>query len=406
MNAPATAVEKPSKGWITLLAAIVAIAPMSIDMYLPGLPELQRHFGTDAASTQLTLSAYFIGLATSQLAYGPIADRFGRRPPLLFGLGLYVLVSLGCVFAPTIEALIGLRFLQALGGAAGGVMVRAMVRDRYPPQEMARISSMLLLVMGVAPILAPSAGGMVLDWFGWQAIFAVLVFYGAACFVGVWFGLPETIKQRQGALSFGGIAQAYARMLKHRRFMGYALSGGIAQAGMFAYIAGSSFVFIEIYGLSPKHYGWLFGANAFGLIMAAQVNARLLGRVRAERILMGALTANATFSLLLLLVVWSGVGGLPLALLCLFCAITSLGFSFPNSTAAAMAPFGDRAGMASALLGTLQFTLAGCSSALLGHLHNGTAVPMAAVMTGCGVIALGILYSTTGRHSTVDGGGF
>lgn len=395
----ATPVEKPTKAWITLLAAIVAIAPMSIDMYLPSLPELQRHFGTDAASTQLTLSAYFIGLATSQLFYGPISDRFGRRPPLLFGLGLYVLVSLGCVLAPSIEALIGLRFLQALGGAAGGVVVRAMVRDRYPPQEMARISSMLLLVMGVAPILAPTAGGQILVWFGWKAIFVVLAAYGAVCFTCVWFALPETIKQKQGAMSFDGIAQAYVRMLRHKRFMGYALSGGIAQAGMFAYIAASSFVFIGIYGLTPSQFGWLFGANAFGLIAAAQINARVLKRYRSERVLRAALACNALGSGLLLIVLVSGHGSLQLVLPLLFFSISSLGFSFPNSTAAAMAPFGDRAGMASALLGTLQFSFAGLSTAVLGHLHNGTAVPMASVMAVCGTSAYLILRVVAGRSS-------
>ena len=393
----ASVAEKPTRGWIALLAAIVAIAPMSIDMYLPGLPELQRHFATDAASTQLTLSAYFIGMALSQLVYGPVSDRFGRRPPLLFGIGLYVLASLGCVFAPSIGALIALRFLQALGGAAGMVLVRAMVRDCYPPQEMARISSMLLMVMGVAPILAPTVGGQILLALGWQAIFMVLVLYGAACWAGVALRLRETIRERQPVLRLDDVMRTYLRMLRHRRFMGYALAGGIAQAGMFAYIAGSSFVFIDIYGLAPNQYAWMFGANAFGLIAAAQVNARLLRRVRSERLLQGALAANAFGSVLLTLAAATGFGGLPLILVLLFLSISSLGFSFPNSTAAAMAPFGDRAGTASALLGTLQSSFAAVSSAILGLLHDGTAVPMAAVMAVCGVTALLILRSVVGR---------
>lgn len=397
MKTAAPAAPPPARGWIALLAAIVAIAPMSIDMYLPGLPELQRHFGADAASAQLTLSAYFIGMALSQLVYGPVSDRYGRRPPLLFGIGLYVLASLGCVFATDIGALIALRCLQALGGAAGMVIVRAMVRDCYPPQEMARISSMLLLVMGVAPILAPTVGGQILVLFGWQAIFVVLVLYGAACWAGVALSLKETIRERQPSLDLADVARAYLRMLRHRRFMGYALAGGIAQAGMFAYIAGSSFVFIDIYGLTPNHYAWMFGANAFGLIAAAQINARLLCRVRSERLLQAALAANALGGILLTAAAATGFGGLPLILLLLFMTISSLGFSFPNSTAAAMAPFGDRAGTASALLGTLQSVFAAVSSAVLGHLHDGTPVPMTAVMAVCGIAAVGILRSVAGR---------
>lgn len=394
---------KPARGWIALLAAIVAIAPMSIDMYLPALPALQRHFMTGATEVQLTLSAYFVGLAVSQIIYGPVSDRYGRRVPLLFGLALYVLASFGCVFAPNIHALIALRFLQALGGAAGAVIVRAMIRDRYPPQEMARVLSMLLLVMGVAPILAPTLGGQILLWANWQAIFATLVVFGSLCFAGVLWTLPETLVVRQAELSFAGVAQVYSRMLAHRRFMGYALAGGIGQAGMFAYIAGSAFVFIEVYGLTPGQFGWLFGANACGLIAASQINARLLKRYRSERVLRAALACNALGATLLLVALLAGVGSLAVVLPLLFFSISSLGFSFPNSTAAAMAPFGDRAGMASALLGTLQFSFAGLSSAVLGHLHNGSAIPMAAVMASCGGIACLLLRVVVGR-SEPNGG--
>ncbi|HVT37150.1 MAG TPA: Bcr/CflA family multidrug efflux MFS transporter [Nevskiaceae bacterium] len=381
----------PPLRWMLMLAMISAIGPMAIDMYLPSLPALQRHFHSDTAATQLTLSAFFIGLACGQIMYGPVSDRFGRKPPLLFGLGLFTLVSLACVFAPSIEALTLLRFAQALGGAGGMVIVRAIIRDRYPPQDMARVLSLLLLVMGVAPILAPLAGGWVFQWWGWQAIFIVLTAYGALCFAAVACGLTETIVDRAPALRMSAIAIGYGRMLAHRRFLGYALAGGVAQGGMFAYISASPFVFIDFFGLSPTHYGWVFGTNALGLISASQINTRVLRRLPAQQVLRRAIRSYAGFGLLLLLCAWRGWGGVWGVLIPLVCCISSLGFTFPNSTAAAMAPFGDRAGSASALLGTLQFAIAACTGALVGHLLRNSAVPMAAVIAGCGCTSAALL---------------
>ena len=251
---------------ILLLGAIIALAPMSIDLYLPALPTLQQALGGTAAQGQLTLSVYFLGLAMGQLIYGPVSDRIGRRKPLYFGLALYALAALGCTLATDINSLIALRFLQALGGCAGMVIVRAVVRDLYTPQDMARVLSMLLLVMGVAPILAPLIGSWVFVAFGWQAVFGVLVAYGLACLIMAAKYLPETLSRPGEALEFMRVLKGYGRLLRHRRFMGYALSGGIAQASLFAYIAVSSFVFIDFYALSPTQYGLLFGVNAFGLI--------------------------------------------------------------------------------------------------------------------------------------------
>lgn len=356
-------------------------------MYLPSLPALQAHFGADTATTQLTLSAYFIGLALGQLIYGPVSDRLGRRKPLLFGLGLYALVSLGCAYAPGMHGLVLLRFLQALGGCAGMVITRAMVRDRFPPQEMARVLSTLVLVMGAAPILAPLIGGQIFLLMGWQAIFLVMVAYSLACFAAIYFGIPESSRGPGEALSLPGIVANYVRLLRHRRFMGYALAGGIAQAGMFAYISGSSFVFINVYGVTPAHFGWLFGLIAFGLITSAQVNSLMLRRYRSEHVLRMALLVNALCGVALVLAAATGVGGLAGIIVPLFCGMSSLGFSFPNSTAGAMAPFGDRAGLAAALLGTLQFVFASLSGAAVGQLYNGSALPMAAVICTCAISA-------------------
>ncbi|PTU33280.1 Bcr/CflA family drug resistance efflux transporter [Stenotrophobium rhamnosiphilum] len=364
----------------------MAIGPLSIDMYLPSLPALQAHFGADTESTQLTLSLYFIGLAIGQLIYGPVSDRFGRKKPLLFGLALYSLVSLACAYAPSMYSLVMLRFLQALGGCAGMVITRAMVRDLFPPQEMARVLSTLVLIMGVAPILAPLVGGQIFLLFGWQAIFLAMTGYSLLCFAGI-YALPETSRGRSESLRLSNVLAGYTRLLQHRRFMGYALSGAVAQAGMFAYISASSFVFINVYGVSPAHFGWLFGSNALGLIAAAQVNSFVLQRYRSEHVLRIALMANAGFGVLLLINALTGFGGLLGIMIPLFCGMSCLGFSFPNSTAGAMAPFGDRAGMAAALLGTLQFGIAAISGSVVGHLFNGTAIPMAAVICTCAISA-------------------
>lgn len=382
---------------ILLLGAIIALAPMSIDLYLPALPTLQQALGGTAAQGQLTLSVYFLGLAMGQLIYGPVSDRIGRRKPLYFGLALYALAALGCTLATDINSLIALRFLQALGGCAGMVIVRAVVRDLYTPQDMARVLSMLLLVMGVAPILAPLIGSWVFVAFGWQAVFGVLVAYGLACLIMAAKYLPETLARPGEALEFMRVLRGYGRLLRHRRFMGYALSGGIAQASLFAYIAVSSFVFIDFYALSPTQYGLLFGVNAFGLILGSQINNWMLTRYRAERVLRSALIAYSSFGVVLALVVITGLGGLPGVLIPLWCCIASLGFTFPNSTAAAMAPFGDRAGMAAALLGTLQYGLAAIASGVVASLHDGTALAMALAIAACGLISVIVLRVLTGK---------
>lgn len=385
-----------NRRWILILGAVVAIGPLAIDMYLPALPLLQRHFHSDAAATQLSLAVFFAGLAIGQLVYGPVSDRYGRKRPLLVGLAIYVLATFGCALASSMTAFIALRFLQALGGCAGMVITRAMVRDRFPPQDMARILSLLVLVIGAAPILAPALGGVVLERLGWQAIFHFQAGYGLLCLLAVTRWIGETHQPAADArLSLGSALRGYASLLAHHRFMGYALSGGIAQGGMFAYIAVSAFVFIEVYGLSPSAYAWLFGANAFGLIAASQINRTLLDRYPAQTVLKAAIGTYFAGGLALLVTALTGAGGLAGILLPLWLCITSLGFTFPNSVAAAMAPFGDRAGAASGLLGTLQFAIAGTTAAAVGHWYDGSAVPMALAIAGCGLASSLLLYWVT-----------
>jgi len=359
-------------------------------MYLPSFPALQVHFGADAAEVQRTLSLFFVGLAIGQLVYGPVADRFGRRRPLLFGLSLYTVASIACTFAPDVGTLAALRFAQALGGSAGMVVIRAMVRDRFVGQEMARVLSAMTAVMGVAPVIAPTLGGVIFKAFGWQGEFAALALFGAVCVLVAARLLPETLAQ-PAPHTARSVVRHYAQMLRHRRFMGYALAGGTAQGAMFAYISVSAFVFIDVYHFTPVQFSWLFGGNAGALIVSSQLNAIVLRRTPAQIVLRRALTASASASMLTLVSALTGIGGVFGIMLPLFVAIGSLGFSFPNATAAAMAPFGDRAGIAAALLGTLQFGVAAISGAVAAHLYNGTALPMAAVMAACGLIAVGLL---------------
>jgi len=371
-------------------------------MYLPGLPRIAREFGVTAAQTQLTLSIFFVGMAAGQALYGPVCDRVGRKAPLAAGCVVYVLASLGCAFAPSITFLIGLRLLQALGGCAGIVIARSIVRDLFAERESARVYSFLTLVMGLAPVLAPLAGGQLLAVAGWRSIFLSLAGFGLGCLALVLVALPETLPEaRRSRGGLGNVLRRYAELLADRRFVGYALAAGLIYAGMFAYIAGSPFVIIELYGVAPQDYGWIFGANALGLIAASQLNRRLLLRYSGDTILKAALASVMVAGLLLVLVAASGVGGLAGLLVPLFVCVAGVGLVGPNATAAAMAPYGRMAGSASALLGTGQFIVGAASSASVGALDNGSAVPMAAVIAGCACAAVAVYTVLVGRRASI-----
>ncbi len=392
MGGPPSAAESSpgmSRRFVVLLGLLTALTPMSIDMYLPSLPTLERAFATDSASVQLTLAAFFIGLALGQAFYGPFTDRFGRKTPLCVGLAVYAVASAGCALAARIETLIAWRFVQALGGCAGLVIPRAMVRDVFDHQASARVFSLLLLVMGAAPILAPLVGGQLLVWLGWRAIFVTLALAGLAGLVAALIWLRETRPATSVAPpGLGDALRGYLRLLADRRYLGYTFTAAFSMAGMFAYIAGSPFVFIDLYGVPPSAYGWLFGLNAFGLIAASQVNNRLLVVLRADLILSRAIVATAALAVGVFVLAVTRVAGLVGLLVPLFGFMASLGFIQPNAVAGALAGHPQRAGRAAALLGTVQFTAATLTGALVGMLHDGTAVPLAAVVAGCGVLAL------------------
>ncbi|MDQ0126240.1 DHA1 family bicyclomycin/chloramphenicol resistance-like MFS transporter [Pseudomonas lini] len=379
---------------ILILGALSAFGPLAIDFYLPAFPAMALAFGTDDQHVQMTLAAYFLGLSIGQLAYGPVADRFGRRIPLLTGVGLFTAASLACAFAPNLEWLIGARFIQALGGCAGMVIARAVVSDKCDAVGSAKVFSQLMLVMGLAPILAPMLGGLLVNTTGWQSIFLVLTFFSALVGLAVALGLPESMPAHVPRQPLSGALRQYGRLLADPVFLGHALTGGIAIAGMFAYIAGSPFVFIKLYGVPPEHFGWLFGANAAGFILVAQVNARMLAKRGPAFLLSRTVWIYVGAGLALLAVASMHTAKLWPLLIPLFICISSLGCILPNASACAMNGQGARAGSASALLGCLQFSVAAGAAALVGVLHDGSAVPMAMVISLCGIMVVSVAMLT------------
>ncbi|MCP1441817.1 DHA1 family bicyclomycin/chloramphenicol resistance-like MFS transporter [Pseudomonas sp. GGS8] len=379
---------------ILILGALSAFGPLAIDFYLPAFPAMALAFGTDEKHVQLTLAAYFLGLSIGQLAYGPVADRFGRRIPLLTGVGLFTAASLACTYAPSLEWLIGARFVQALGGCAGMVIARAVVSDKCDAVGSAKVFSQLMLVMGLAPILAPMLGGLLVNTSGWQSIFLALTGFSALAGVAVALGLPESLPAHVPRQPLSGALRQYGRLLADPIFLGHALTGGVAIAGMFAYIAGSPFVFIKLYGVPAEHFGWLFGINAAGFILVAQVNARLLARRGPAFLLARTVWLYLAGGLALLAVSSLHTAHLWPLLIPLFVCIASLGCIVPNASACAMSGQGARAGSASAMLGCLQFSVAAGAAALVGVLHDGSAMPMAMVISLCAIIVVSVAMLT------------
>ncbi len=378
-------------GLTIILGALGAIAPLSIDMYLPALPALGRTFGTGASQIQLTLSAFVLGLALGQIVAGPLSDALGRRRPLLVGLAGYAVTSLLCLLAPSAGALVALRFVQGAAGAAGIVIASAVVRDLYAGVAAARFFSLLMLVSGLAPILAPIIGAQVLRFTSWQGVFIVLAVLGTLLLLAVATGLRETLpRERRQRGGIRATVTTFRRLLADRAFLGYTLASGLAFAAMFAYISGSPFVLQEIYRVSPQQFSLLFGMNAVGLVVASQVNARLVGRVAPRRLLAGGLLAQAGGALVLLAVVTSGTIGLAGVVPALFVVVASLGFVRPNATMLALAGHPNTAGSAAALMGVLQFAL-GAAAAPLAGFGGLTALPMAAVITALSASALAVL---------------
>lgn len=370
--------------WALILGILTGLGPLAIDAYLPSLPTIERELAAEPGTVQLTLAAYFLGLASGQLFWGPFADRQGRRKPLLIGLALYAFGSLLCAVAPRIEMLIAARAVQALGGSAGVVVVRAVIRDRWAGREGAQMMSMVVLVMGAAPVLAPSLGSALLAFGSWRIIFGLLSVASLLVLAIIYRHLPETGQPRAPESLLSGAR----RVLRDRRFVAYALATGFSMAGMFAYIAGSPFVFIEVLRLDPSAFAIVFGLNAAGYVAAAQLNARLL-RTRDHTAIAVIATTVTTFIGGALLWVANDGRPSPLPIGALVLAyITSLGFTASNATAASLENQHARAGLASAILGATQFAIAAVASAAVGALADHTARPMALVMFVCAAISL------------------
>ena len=369
---------------ILVLGLLSAIGPFSIDMYLPGFPDIARDLHTTVAHVSLSLSSFFIGISAGQFLYGPLLDRFGRKKPLYFGLVLYLLASIGCAFAYSADALIALRLLQALGSCSGMVASRAMVRDLFAVKDNAKIFSLLMLVVGVSPIIAPTLGGYVAATFGWQYIFVILALLAVLILAAVHFSLPESRPPNPNhSLKPKPIIKSFIAISKEPQFYTYAFTGSIASAGLYAYIAGSPYVFMELFKVSEKQYGWIFALVALGLIGSSQLNSVLLRVYKSEQIIKIALLCQSITGLSLFIGTWLGLLELFSTIFFIFIFLCCQGFTFPNSSALSLAPFSKNAGSASALLGGIQMSIGAFTSALVSFLANHTALPMTGVMAGC-----------------------
>lgn len=393
--------EHRTAKYALVLGGLTAFGPLSVDMYLPALPAMTRDLSSGDTAMQLTLAAFIVGLGIGQLVVGPLSDALGRRRPLLVGIAVFVVASVLCAISPSAETLIAARTLQAFGAAAGVVIARATVRDLYSGVAMARFFSMLMLVTGLAPILAPVIGGQLLTVTSWRGIFWALTGFGVLLLTVAAFALPEPLPpERRRQARFGPVLRTYRSLLNDRLFLGYALAVGLAFAGMFTYISGSSFVLQGVYGLSPVEYSFVFGANGLGLVAASQVNGRIVGRFRQRTLLRTGLLATTAGALGMVVATVFGLGLVGL-LIPLFVLVSSIGLIMPNATSLALADHPHTAGSASALLGVVQFLVGGAASPLVGLFGENSAIPMATIMAVSGLLALLSFSTLTHRPATV-----
>lgn len=372
---------------VLILGTLSAVGPFSIDMYLPGFPAIALDLHTTVAHVSLSLSSFFIGISAGQLVYGPFLDRFGRKKPLYFGLSLYILASIGCAMATSVDALVALRFLQALGSCSGMVASRAMIRDLFPVDEIAKVFSLLMLVIGVSPLIAPTLGGYLSAGAGWHYVFVVLTLMGAFILVGVHFILPETRKPDPDiSLKPVNILKGFYLVLVQPQFYTYVFTGAMAGAGLYAYISGSPYIFMEVFKITAPQYGWIFAFVAMGLVGSSQLNSLLLKKgYKSEQIMLKALMLQSVTGIILFtasynewLSVLSTVG-------LLFVFLSCQGFIFPNASALSLAPFSKNAGSASALMGSLQMGIGALASAIVSWLSNHSRLAMSGMMCACAV---------------------
>lgn len=378
---------------IALLGSLIALGPLTIDTYLPALPAITEEFAAGPAAVQLTLTGTLVGLALGQLLVGPLSDAYGRRGPLLVGMGVHVVASVLCAVAPSIAVLGGLRFLQGAGAAAGSVVAMAIVRDLFTGRAAATLLSRLILVMGVAPVVAPALGGEILRFGSWRWVFVALAVISLVLVPLVWWQLRETLPpERRRPARLGAMARTSLSLLRDRVFLGLVLVAGLAFSALFAYIAGSSFVLQDAYGLSEQAFGLLFGVGAFWLIGATQLNAYLLRRAEPRTLLPIAMGVGLLGAVAMVVTAATGFGGLAGLLIPLWVVLAAIGMAIPNAPALALARHGEAAGTAAALLGAANFGIGGIVSPLVGALGN-DAVAMAGVMAALMALSLIVLLA-------------
>lgn len=380
---------------ILILSLCSAFAPFATDMYLPAFGQLVNHFHTDAAHIETTVSFFFLGLAVGQILYGPLIDRFGRRKPMLAGIAVFLLATLGCLLVQDINTFIGLRLLQAIGGCCGMIIGRAIVSDLFAEHEMARVMSSLMIVMSLAPICAPLIGGWLVTHFSWISVFIALLVLGSLCGLAVLFGLPETKPPHKE--NTGNLLQGYLTLLKRPAYLVPALSGSLTQSCMFGFITGSPFVFLHHFGLNEQQYSWVFGCITCAFIISAQLTKMSLRRYSPKQIFSTALVANAVFGLALCAV--TQTSHMWLFIIPLWLTIATLSFLGATATALAMSKAGDYTGSASGLIGLLQFGCGFIASSIIAASQNGTPYPMTMTMAACGLLGTLMWFTCSSRQN-------
>jgi DHA1 family bicyclomycin/chloramphenicol resistance-like MFS transporter len=396
--------EKTPWSLVFLLGSLTALGPLAIDMYLPSLPAISRSLHASPGEVSVTLAAFFAGLGVGQFVYGPLSDRIGRRGPLIFGVVLFVVGAILCALAPSIWLLMVARFLQAMGGSAGQVVARAAVRDRFSHQMAARVLSLLILVLGLAPIIAPLFGGYLLLVGDWRAIFWFQAAVSTLVLIATVVGVKESRTHALRAEARGESPIATFRyLLSHPRIIGFTLAGAFNSGAFFSWIALSSYLLIEVYGVTPANFGWWFGANAVGFIGMSQVNAHLMRWHTPEEVLVRARLASVAFALILVIDAFTGFGGMLGVIIPLYVTLGSFGLVGPNTQASAMNVDPARAGSISSIVGGSTFAMGAVVSAMAGYLHDGTARPLAGLVLAMILASSAALYGLakpTPAHGT------
>lgn len=377
---------------ILILGSLTALGPFSIDMYLPGFSDIAKDLNTSVAKVSMSLSSYFIGISAGQLLYGPLLDRFGRKKPLFIGLMIYILASLCCIYVTDIDSFIFLRFIQAVGSCAATVASVAMVRDLFPVKDIPKVFSLLMLVLGLSPMLAPTIGGYVTEDYGWHTVFLILMFMGIAILIASQIGLPNSYKPDTSiSLKPKPIISNFLKVLKEPQFFTYAFTGSIAFSGLFTYVAASPIIFMDIYQVDAKTYGWIFAFMSVSFIGSSQLNSVLLKRFSSEQMIFAALIMQSVVSIVFLLLSLNNLLGLYETIVMLFLFLGCLGISNPNTAGLTMAPFAKNAGSASALMGAIQLGLGALASFAVGIFVKDSVAPMVLIMTVTTIIAFIVL---------------